>query len=45
VRRRRVRSRSGRENKYFAPGVGMIAEVKTAVEEGRAELIEYLPAG
>lgn len=32
------------ENKYYAPGVGMIAEEKSAGGTGSAELAEYTPA-
>jgi hypothetical protein len=32
------------EEKYYAPGVGTILEVKTAGGEGRIELVEYTPA-
>lgn len=32
------------ENKYYAPGVGMIAEEKSAGATGSAELTEYTPA-
>jgi hypothetical protein len=32
------------EDKYFAPGVGTVLEVKTAGGEGRIELIEFTPA-
>jgi hypothetical protein len=31
------------EDKYFAPGVGTVLEVKTAGGEGRIELIEFTP--
>jgi hypothetical protein len=32
------------EEKFYAPGVGTILEVKTAGGEGRVELVEYTPA-
>jgi hypothetical protein len=32
------------EDKYFAPGVGTVLEVKTAGGEGRVELLEFTPA-
>ena len=32
------------EQKYYAPGVGLIAEEKVAGGEGRVELVEYVPA-
>ena len=32
------------EDKYFAPGVGTVLEVKTAGGEGRIELVEFTPA-
>lgn len=31
------------ENKYYAPGIGLIAEVHTAGDEGRTELVEFTP--
>jgi hypothetical protein len=31
------------ENKYYAPGVGLIVEEKTAGGDGHAELVEYTP--
>src|ERR671910_2029879 len=33
------------EEKYFAPGVGLVLEVKTAGGEGRVELLEHTPGG
>ena len=33
------------EEKYFAPGTGLVLEVKTQGGEGRVELIEQTPGG
>jgi hypothetical protein len=33
------------EEKYFAPGVGLVLEVKTRGGEGRSELIDHTPGG
>jgi hypothetical protein len=33
------------EEKYFAPGVGLVLEVTTRGGEGRVELLDHIPGG